>query len=102
MTTGSVRVFEPHKPSDDDIRQAKNMAPDECPRRYCWWWHSLRFDWNVPVHVGCTFLDSPKPKGFKNVDLPCKRMTEMGSTDHYLAREPHLIEDGMDVHRFDS
>jgi hypothetical protein len=23
------------------------LARESCPRRYCWYWHTLAFDWDI-------------------------------------------------------
>ena len=93
------RVFEPNEPTGDDLRRANELAAEDCPRRYCWWWQTLSFDWDVPVAQGCTFLKAIKPAGWRNIDVPCIR-AQSSECDHYEPREPHLIEDGFETDRF--
>ena len=80
----------------EDIERAKGIGHTECPRRYCWWWRSLSFEWNLPVKNGCTFLEVRKPPDWPNGDLPCRRCNSSSVADHYEPREPHLMEDGFE------
>lgn len=95
MTEYSCRVFTPVRPPQADIERAKALPAGSCPRRYCWWWHSLGFDWDTPVEKGCTFLSSEKPPDWPNAECPCKRAEPASTIDHFEPREPHLIEDGL-------
>ena len=91
----SVRILTAFQPSAEDVARAKALPRDACPRRYCWWWHSLSFDWTTPVKDGCTFLTADKPPDYPNEDCPCRRAEPASLIDHYEPREPHLIEDGV-------
>jgi hypothetical protein len=88
------RLFLSVTPSPDDLVRAANIPVDQCPRRYCWWWRSLSFDWDVTPMEGCTFLTSPKPRNMTNADVPCRRYDSSSMVDQYEPREPHLLEDG--------
>ncbi len=90
-----AKVFTPIGPSDADLARARALPQGACPRRYCWWWHSLSFDWDMAVRDGCTFMTSEKPPGYPVPDCPCKRVDKSSNIDHFEPREPHLIEDGM-------
>ena len=92
------RVFRSVKPSEDDIARAATLPLTSCPRRYCWFWHSLSFDWDTPVTEGCTVADAD-PSFWKNTDTPCCR-TDSPGVDHYEPREGHAEEDGVDPYRF--
>jgi hypothetical protein len=96
------RLFVAATPSADDLVRAASIPADQCPRRYCWWWRSLSFEWEVTPSVGCTFLTSPKPPGMANADTPCCRCDASATVDHYEPREPHLLEDGFAVPRWHS
>ena len=90
-------VFSVYKATAQDLARVKGLSPDACPRRYCWWWHSLAFDWHVEPAEGCTFLTSEKPPGIAGSDSPCKRSApESSAFDHYEPREPCLADDGVD------
>ena len=94
------RVFRAHSPSPDDLEMARTLEKTDCPRRYCWWWASLSFEWDQTIEEGCTFLMARKPKGYRNAEAPCLRCDGSSEVDHYEPREPHLMEDGMEVDRF--
>ena len=94
---GPFRVVHP---SDDDLARAAEIPLDACPRRYCWWWPSLAFEWEIEPATGCEWLTTKKPTGWKNTDLPCVRSGAEGGVDHYEPREPHLMEDGFETTRF--
>lgn len=96
------RLFVATTPSADDLERAANIPVDQCPRRYCWWWRSLSFEWEVMPSDGCTFLTSPKPAGMSNAEVPCCRCESSSTVDHYESREPHLLEDGFAVPRWHS
>jgi hypothetical protein len=89
-------------PSGDDLERAADIPANQCPQRYCWWWRSLGFDWEMPLSEGCTFLTSPKPRGTANPSVPCSRCVSASTVDHYEPREPHLLEDGFVVARWHS
>ena len=91
------RLFVVTTPSADDLVRAASIPVNQCPRRYCWWWRSLSFDWEVTPSLGCTFLTSPKPGGMANADVPCCRCDDASTVDHYEPREPHLLDDGFAV-----
>jgi hypothetical protein len=94
-----LRVLSPYTPSAEDLVCAQGLARNDCPRRYCWWWHSLAFDWETPIAQGCTFLIQTKPPGYRSPDVPCSRCMPSG-VDHYEPREPHLREDGFNEDAF--
>ena len=89
-----LRVFEAATPTAEDLDRARALSRSACPRRYCWWWPSLAFDWDPPVADGCRLRASPKPAGFRFPDVPCGRRGPASGVDQYEPREPHLEEDG--------
>jgi hypothetical protein len=95
-----VKALEILIPSAEDLERSRSIPRTECPRRYCWWWHSLSFDWDIEVSQGCTFLQSKKPPGWKHPEAPCKRSATESQIDQYEPREPHLEEDGFEIHDF--
>ncbi len=98
MTSGDVhagKVFTPYTPARAEIERAQALPAGACPRRYCWWWRSLEFEWHIEPAVGCTFLASPKPPGWPMPERPCRRADSSSSADHFEPREPHMIEDGV-------
>ena len=96
----SGRVFEVITPSPGDITRANELPLTACPRRYCWWWQSLSFDWEIPANEGCTYLNVPKPSHWLDTDKPCCRCDTSSQVDHYEPREPHLEHDGFHRHRY--
>lgn len=96
----SAKAFDIVTPTDADLERATALPLSACPRRYCWWWQTLGFDWGTPVAEGCTFLGSKKPPGWPDATSPCRRMDISSAVDHYEPREPHLEDDGFDPRRF--
>jgi hypothetical protein len=94
------RHFQPVNPSNEDIATAMALPLSACPRRYCWWWHSLDFDWDLAPAEGCHYFEEPKPSHWADTDKPCCRCDPESTADHYEPREPHLEADGFDRHRF--
>ena len=99
-----MRIFRSHSPSPEDLERARAMSCDDCPRRYCWWWVSLAFEWDKTIADGCTF-DASVERGVVSTqwphrESPCKRNTKHGNADHYEPREPHLMEDGFAKEHF--
>jgi hypothetical protein len=99
-STSAPRIFAVYSPTAEDLAKASLLPADACPRRYCWWWRSLSFDWNVIPAEGCTFLHAGKVAGWKNSDVACCRSDRQSVTDHFEPREPHLLEDGIDPARW--
>jgi hypothetical protein len=95
-----ARLFSVVTPSPDDVARAAALPLTACPRRYCWWWQSLGFDWDTPVAAGCTFLASNKPPGWPDPQTPCCRAVPGSEADQHEPREPHLQDDGFDDRRF--
>jgi hypothetical protein len=89
-----LRLFEAVTPTADDLARAQALLTTACPRRYCWWWQSLAFDWGNPVAVGCRLRESTKPPGYRFPGIPCCRLDPTSGVDQYEPREPHLEEDG--------
>ena len=92
MSEPTRRVRAPLAVSESDLGLARMLAKDACPRRYCWWWHSLSFTWEAPVAAGCRLAkpdSSPLPP-----DARCRRMDSSSTRALYEPREPHLEADG--------
>jgi hypothetical protein len=94
------RLFLVTTPSPEDLIRAAKIPAHCCPRRYCWWWRTLSFDWDLMPSEGCTFVTSPKPPRMINADFPCCRCASSSTVDHYEPREPHLLQDGFAVPRW--
>jgi hypothetical protein len=82
--------------TEPDIEKAKTIPPGGCPRRYCWWWVSLSFEWQLTPPEGCTLLSAKKPANFRYADVACCRSDPSSPIDHFEPREPHLERDNMD------
>jgi hypothetical protein len=102
LTRTKGRLFNAITPSPEDLARAASIPAQECPRRYCWWWRSLSFDWELTPSEGCTFSTSPKPPGMTNADVSCRRCDSSSAVDHYEPREPHILKDGFAVPRWHS
>ena len=100
MGRGDGRYFRSVTPSPDDLDRARRLPLSACPRRYCWWWRTLSFDWGLSVAAGCDYLARPKPSHWKDIEVPCCRMQAGSGSDHYEPREPHLEADGFERYRF--
>lgn len=87
-----AKCFAPHKASAEDIERANNLPIMSCPRKYCWWWHSLKFDWHLTDAEGCTFPESETAASLKDQDIRCMRCDLQSIDDHYESRDP--AEDG--------
>ena len=101
MKITGLRVLNQYSPTKEDMQRVAKMAHDDCPRRYCWWWHSSTFDWSITPADGCTFIRAKKPFGWKFADVPCRRAEGKTSVDHYERREPYLLADGFKLDSWD-
>ena len=101
MTEDNIgRYFRSVTPSSGDIARAEELQLTECPRRYCWWWMSLSFDWDHTPAEGCQYAEAPKRPHWQFTDVPCCRSDVTSGVDHYEPREPHLEADGFHRYRF--
>jgi hypothetical protein len=53
MAISGIRALNQYSPTEEDMRRVAALAGTDCPRRYCWWWHSLAFDWKLTPTEGC-------------------------------------------------
>ena len=90
-----TRILAPFVPTEEDIERARLLTDSSCPRRYCWWWRTLSFDWDTDVTQGCTFGSSEKPPDWPKSEQACCRLDVTSSADHFEPRDPHMIEDGI-------
>lgn len=90
------RVLEVVTITEEDLEKAARIPPGDCPRRYCWWWMSLSFEWNLTPREGCTFLKAKHPPRAKYTDTPCCRADSSSAIDHFECREPQIEADGVD------
>ena len=96
----NVRAFEIPEISDKDLDKASQIPANECPRRYCWWWHTLSFDWEIEPSDGCLWMQADKPSSWHFKDVPCCRADTESKIDHFETRGPHIEGDGIDPSRW--
>jgi hypothetical protein len=93
----------------EEVEEArKRLTSDQCPRRYCWYWHSLSFDWQLKPIDGCQVAEQhPHDKrlargGAKVVPRRqcCRATGNPLHVDYYEPREPHLKADGWSENYF--
>ncbi len=94
------RAFRHVVPSSEETSRARSLPADACPRRYCWWWRTLSFTWQVSVTDGCTFPRDKKPDWWPQPDRPCCRSVPDSPAGHYESRGPMLDEVGTDGSRW--
>jgi hypothetical protein len=94
------RFFVEVPSTEEDLVRASAIPADGCPRRYCWWWISLGFEWNLTPSEGCTFLKTKFPSCVRFTDVPCCRSDPSSPIDHFETREPHLDRDEVDPSRW--
>ena len=94
------RILDSVTPSAEDVARAGELPLTACPRRYCWWWKSLTFDWETRVADECEWLAATKPLHWEFPNVPCCRAVPETEIDHYEPREPHLEADGFHRYRF--
>lgn len=91
-----LRLIEEVHVTSEDLARASVIPLGECPRRYCWWWASLSFDWDVLPSVGCIFLNAKKHPDWKYADIPCCRSDPTSPLDHFEPRGLYIAQDGID------
>lgn len=82
--------------TDEDLLKVKEMGRSECPRRYCWWWHTISFDWELKPEHGCTWSESAKSENWPHKDEQCIRCDKSSKVDLFESRGPHIAADGVD------
>ena len=106
MSVGRCRCLPPTSRSRGGPRAADFR--EQCPRRYCWYWHSLSFDWNLKPDDGCGVAmehvgDSRLKRRAQEVGpwrQCCRATGNPQHPDYYEPREPHLEADGWPVNFF--
>src|SRR5437588_49455 len=99
-----ARIYLSVVPSSAELEQARErLFRESSPRRYCWYWHTLAFDWELSPAEGCevaerhiTRLRLGRTQG-EPVPLwqqCCRATGNPQHPDYYEAREPHLETDG--------
>src|SRR5262245_40923870 len=97
VTVSGVRILTPTSPTDEEIAEAKSLPSCACPRRYCLWWISTRFEWQLTPAEGCVFLRVRKHPDWKHADTPCCRSHPSSKVDHFEPRMPEVDQDGVDI-----
>jgi hypothetical protein len=101
-SVSDVRMHRPYTISKDDLDKVRSFDTSTCPRRYCWWWTSLKFEWNLSAAEGCTFMDAEKPEGWNNADCECRRTGADSNVDQYEPRDAQILEDKVDSSLWDA
>lgn len=84
----------------EDVNRAASLADNECPTRYCRWWVSWSFEWQLSPKAGCELTSRQKPPRMRFADVACCRSDSTSPVDHFEPREPCLQEDGVDPSRW--
>jgi hypothetical protein len=90
------RILASYHPDQEEFRRVRRtIGRHHCPRRYCWYWHSLGFDLELSPDEGCQLTEACTHPRI------CRRGSgHPGHADYYEPREPHLLEDGFPVEYF--
>lgn len=90
--------------SRDELKQARERLTRElCPRRYCWYWHTLAFDWELSPAEGCKVADQhithllltqAQGESLPAWQVCCRASGNPQHADYYEPREPLLETDG--------
>jgi len=89
-----------YQSSKEDRLRAAEIPPHHCPRRYCEWWRTDAFDWEVPIADGCRSSEAAKLPGYQDAEIPCRRVAPDTGVDHYEPRDPSLTADAFATDRF--
>jgi hypothetical protein len=91
-------------PTPAELEEAhERLTRESCPRRYCWYWHTLAFDWNLSPEEGCEVAERHihrlilQQQGEEPVTAwqkCCRASGNSQHADYYEPREPHLEADG--------
>jgi hypothetical protein len=91
-------------PSPAELQDARErLTRESCPRRYCWYWHTLAFDWELTPEQGCEvaarhihrlLLERQSGKQVPAWQQCCRASGNAQNPDYYEPREPHLERDG--------
>jgi hypothetical protein len=91
-------------PSAAELEQARErLARESCPRRYCWYWHTGAFDWEVSPAEGCEVaerhihrlvLERRQGQPLAAWQQSCRASHNPQHPDYYEPREPYLEADG--------
>jgi hypothetical protein len=106
---GERRALPTFGASPEAIQEAREkLTRGQCPRRYCWYWHSLSFDWELKPEDGCEVANEhPCDSLLKDQGAEvsrwrqcCRASDNPQHPDYYEPREPHLEADGWPANYF--
>jgi hypothetical protein len=99
-----VRIFLSVVPSPTELKLARErLTRESCPRRYCWYWHTLAFNWEINPDQGCEvaerhihrlILEQKEGKSLPPWQQCCRATGNPRHADYYEPREPYLKSDG--------
>lgn len=91
-------------PSPAEVEKARELLSREsCPRQYCWYWHTLSFDWEMSPSEGCEvaerhiarlLLERAQSEPVPAWQVCCRATENSQHPDFYEPVEPHLTADG--------
>src|SRR5437588_3464720 len=91
-------------PSSAELEHARErLMRTSCPRRYCWYWHTLAFDWDLSPEQGCEvaerhihrlLLERRTGESVPAWQQCCRASGNPQHRDYYEPREPLLEADG--------
>ncbi|MFX0206720.1 MAG: DUF4279 domain-containing protein [Candidatus Hodarchaeota archaeon] len=80
--------------SEEELAKVKSLKSTDCPRCYCWWWRSPKFEFEISPLEGCKADELLFQKNPKEPSV-CSRATNNPlDRDLHEPYEPHLINDG--------
>ena len=80
--------------SQEEITRVKSLKRTDCPRCYCWWWHSNKFEFEISAIEGCK-VDELLFQKNPNEPSVCSRATgDPLDRDLHEPHESHLNNDG--------
>jgi hypothetical protein len=97
------RIYLAVTPSPAELEQARErLSRESCPRRYCWYWHTLAFDWELSPAEGCEvanrhihrLLMERQGEVVPAWQQCCRASGNPNHPHYYEPREPHLEADG--------
>ena len=97
------KVFKGHSPTKEELEKAKTLDRDACPRRYCWFWRSVKFEFETPVSEGCNAANEFPFNVNPRHPVICWRASRNPyDSDYYESRPSYLIRDGINPEYFDN
>lgn len=95
-----IRLFAASLPLVEEARE--RLTRDSCPRRYCLYWDTVGFNWELSAEQGCRVAEEhPSDVRLARAGstvrpwrLCCRATGNPQHQDFYEPREPHLEADG--------